>query len=178
MATVNFLPWRQQRRRRFWRFWCLLVTGSVLVAGLMTQSLSVSLEQDRQVQRVYLQADTTLYRLLVQRQQDLHGRRQQIIAQRARQQQYARTGRWQQTLLQVAARLPAQVWLTQLEFRQGALKLSGYSLSLRALTGLDAALEDMPGFVNGKAGRTRRDESGRWQFHYQLTQEPHDAAGS
>lgn len=69
-----------------------------------------------------------------------------------------------------------RIWLTQLEFRQGSLMLTGYSLAVSTLSQLDAALGDIPGLRYGKVGKTHRDTQGRWRFYYQLSREVAHAA--
>lgn len=178
MATrVNFLPWRQQRRRRFWRFWCLLLIGSVLVTGLVTSSLYALLVLDGTGQCAMQDSNTALLQQLMGRQQQLLIRQQQAEALQVRERQRTQTRRWRQTLVEVAERLPARIWLTQLEFRQGILMFTGYSQAFSALGQLDVALRDMPGFRHGKVGKTRRDERGRLQFHYQLNREQNHVIG-
>lgn len=73
-------------------------------------------------------------------------------------------------LLQVlAADLPAQAWLTRLEYQGVLLTLDGTALNLQALTSVEAALTRVAGFAPAKAGGTQRDAEGRWQFSFTLT---------
>jgi len=165
---VNLLPWRQRRQRLFWRFWCLLLSGSVFVIGLLAVVQYRLLYADRETLRVIQDAGTRQLVLFAEhhRRLDLRQKQAQAIALRLRQQ--AQTGRWQQILGEIAARLPAKIWLTHLEYRQGILLLTGYSLTLSDLRLLDAALAAIPGLQDGRAGKTHRDAQGRWRFYYQL----------
>lgn len=169
---VNLLPWRQHRQRRFWRFWCLMLTGSALVTVLLAFSQHRLLNADRATLRVIQDANTLLFRQFAEHQKRLDIRQKQADAIAVREQQRAQTGGWQQILIEIAERLPASIWLTQLEFRQDLLKLTGYSLSLSDLSRLDATLADISGLLHGKAGKTHRDSQGRWLFYYQLNREP------
>ena len=173
MATrVNFLPWRQRRRRRFWRFWCLLFAGSALVMCLLALSLHGLIAADRLALRAVQDANTRLLREFAEHRLRLDLRQKQAEAILRRQQQREQTARWQPILLAIAARLPARIWLTQLEFRQDILMLTGYGLSVSDLRQMDAALGNISGLRNGTAGKTHRDTQGRWQFYYQLNREP------
>lgn len=172
VRRVNLLPWRQLRRHRFWRFWSLLWLGSLLVIGLLTFSQYRLLAADRAMLSVKQNGNALLLQRLAVYRQSLSLRQHQAEAIQARRQQRAQTRRWQQTLVEIAGRLPGRIWLTELAFRQGILTLNGYSLTLSDLSRLDAALADIPGLRHGKAGQTRRVAQGRWQFHYQLKEEP------
>jgi len=165
---VNLLPWRERRRRRFWRFWCLLLTCSLVVTGLLAFSLHGLLDADRMTLRVIQDANTRLLRQFAEQQKRLDLRQKQAGAIQIRRQQRAQTGLWQHILTEIAGRLPERIWLTQLEFRQGILRLTGYSLSVSDLRQLDVALGEITGLRDGKVGKTQRDTQGRWQFHYQL----------
>ena len=177
MATrVNLLPWREQRRHRFWRFWCLLLIGSAFAMGLLVFSLSRLLEADRVLLRTMQDANVLLLIQYAGHQQRLDLRQRQVDAIQARQLQRARTEHWQPILTEIAEQLPARIWLTRLEFHQGTLGLTGYSLAVSDLRRLDAAMGSISGLRHGKVGKTQRDTQGRWQFYYQLSREPDHAA--
>ena len=76
---------------------------------------------------------------------------------------------WQPRLQALAADLPAQAWLTRLEYQGVLLTLDGLALNLQALTSVEAALTRVAGFAPAKAGGTQRDAEGRWQFSFSLT---------
>jgi len=173
---VNLLPWREQRRRRFWRLWCLLLIGSVSVLWLLAFSVHRLLDADRTVLRVMQDANALVLRQFAEQQKRLDLRQKQADALQIRRQQRAQTGHWQHILTEVAGRLPERIWLTQLDFHQDILRLTGYSLDVSDLRQLDAALREIPGLRHGKAGKTHRDTQGRWQFHYQIDREPGHAA--
>ncbi len=66
---------------------------------------------------------------------------------------------WQPARLQaLAADLPAQAWLTRLEYRGVLLTLDGLALNLQALTSVEAALTRVAGI---RAGKSRRDPARR-----------------
>lgn len=77
--------------------------------------------------------------------------------------------RRQPRLQALAADLPAQAWLTRLEYQGVLLTLDGLALNLQALTSVEAALTRVAGFAPAKAGGTQRDAEGRWQFSFTLT---------
>lgn len=176
VKRVNLLPWRERRRRQFWRFWCLLLVGSALMVGLLAFSMHRLLAADRVALLMMQDANRLLLRQFAARQQRLDIRQKQAEALMIRQRQRVRTGHWQHILTEIAERLPARIWLTRLEFQQDILGLTGYSLAVSDLSRLDAALGDISGLRHGKAGKTHRDTQGRWQFYYQLTREPDHAA--
>ena len=60
----------------------------------------------------------------------------------------------------LAADLPAQAWLTRLEYQGVLLTLDGLALNLQALTSVEAALTRVAGFAPAKAGGTQRDAEG------------------
>lgn len=175
-SRVNLLPWRQQRRRRFWRFWCLLLTGSVFVTGLLAFSLPGLLDAERVTRHVMQDANALLLREFAGQQTQLGLRQKKAEFILFRRQQQAQTEHWQHILTEIAGRLPERIWLTQLEFRQDILRLTGYSFSVSDLRQLDAALRDISGLRYGQVGKTQRDTQGRWQFHYQISREPNHAA--
>lgn len=113
-------------------------------------------------------ADAQLLASLKQREQAMREAWQQH--QRQRQQYQRRSAIAAATRLQaLAADLPAQAWLTRLEYQGVLLTLDGTALNLQALTSVEAALTRVAGFAPAKAGGTQRDAEGRWQFSFTLT---------
>ncbi len=96
--------------------------------------------------------------------------------QRHRQQQRRRAAiaAWQPRLLALAADLPAQAWLTRLDYQGAVLTVNGLALNLQALAGLERILTNVAGFAPAKAGGTQRDAEGRWQFSFTLAEERAD----
>ena len=172
---VNFLPWRETRRRQRLRSGGLVLVGFLLVllmawfASRMNSRVSHSLEAER------ASAESQLYNAFQQRERVMRQRLQQHERLRQRQQRREITAAWQPRLLEVAARLPEQAWLTSLEYRQNALTLGGLTLNLKALTTLEKALEGISGFHPAKAGETHRDSEGRWLFSFSMAGERTDA---
>ena len=116
MATrVNLLPWREQLRHRFWRFWCLLLIGSALVMGLLVFSLSRLLEADRMLLRTMQDANALLLRQFAGYQQRLDLRQKQADDIQIRKLQRARTEQWQSIMTEKAEQLPAGIWWKRLE---------------------------------------------------------------
>lgn len=94
---------------------------------------------------------------------------QQHQRQRQQYQRRSAIAAWQPRLQALAADLPAQAWLTRLEYQGVLLTLDGLALNLQALTSVEAALTRVAGFAPAKAGGTQRDAEGRWQFSFTLT---------
>ncbi len=94
---------------------------------------------------------------------------QQHQRQRQQYQRRSAIAARQPGLQALAADLPAQAWLTRLEYRGVLLTLDGPALNLQALTSVEAALTRVAGFAPAKAGGTQRDAEGRWQFSFTLT---------
>ena len=142
---VNFLPWRETRRRQRLQMAGLLILGLLLIllAALLTSRLN---------QRVSHSLETSTAT-----------RREKTAA-------------WQSRLQAIAALMPEHAWLTQLEYRQNTLVLSGLTLHLKGLAELEKALGSVAGLRPPKAGETHRDGEGRWLFHFSMAGED-DYAG-
>ncbi|MCC7746548.1 PilN domain-containing protein, partial [Klebsiella pneumoniae] len=106
---------------------------------------------------------------LKQREQAMREAWQQHQRQRQQYQRRSAIAAWQPRLQALAADLPAQAWLTRLEYQGVLLTLDGLALNLQALTSVEAALTRVAGFAPAKAGGTQRDAEGRWQFSFTLT---------
>ena len=104
-----------------------------------------------------------------QREQAMREAWQQHQRQRQQYQRRSAIAAWQPRLQALAADLPAQAWLTRLEYQGVLLTLDGLALNLQALTSVEAALTRVAGFAPAKAGGTQRDAEGRWQFSFTLT---------
>ena len=114
-------------------------------------------------------ADAQLLASLKQREQAMREAWQQHQRQRQQYQRRSAIAAWQPRLQALAADLPAQAWLTRLEYQGVLLTLDGLALNLQALTSVEAALTRVAGFAPAKAGGTQRDAEGRWQFSFTLT---------
>lgn len=172
---VNFLPWRETRRRQRLR------TGGLLIAGLLL-ILIAALLASRLNKRVNLlpatakiNADDRLYAAFQQRERGMRQQLEQQEHRRLRQLRRERTAAWQPGLREIAARMPEQAWLTHLEYRQNTLLMSGLTLNLKGLAALEKELGKLSGFRPAKAGETRRDSEGRWVFHFSLAGEDGNA---
>lgn len=113
--------------------------------------------------------DAQLLASLKQREQAMREAWQQHQRQRQQYQRRSAIAAWQPRLQVLAADLPAQAWLTRLEYQGVLLTLDGLALNLQALTSVEAALTRVAGFAPAKAGGTQRDAEGRWQFSFTLT---------
>ncbi|SCC61215.1 PilN domain-containing protein [Kosakonia oryziphila] len=175
MAGVNFLPWRQYRRRRSVRLWASVFIANLLLtggAGVLWRA-SVAIELYGRV--LWQQADATLLASLVAAKEPLLARQEAWRKEQVRRQRRQDTLAWRLRLLSLAANLPQNTWLTQLRWQQHQLSLSGLASSVRALAVLEQQLRGIAGFQLQQTGAMERDVQGRWQFHYQLKKEIDDA---
>ncbi len=103
---INFLPWRQQRRTTFFRFWLLMFVAPLLLAVVITQMLRLTSNAEARVDAVLLQAEQQLARGLQVTKPRLLERQQfrEQRLQRQRQRQFTRD--WQSALESLATLLP------------------------------------------------------------------------
>lgn len=163
MSIMNFLPWRQQRRARCLRFWGAMGVGTVLLMFMVMFGLRLPPLMRLHALQTELTGMQTVQHALLSRQK-LASQAQmpaQTLQQRA----------WQPVLGALSRTIPAQVWLTELRYQPPALMLSGYALTLPALSALRDALGQIAGFTPGTAGELRRDSQGRWMFTLHLKSE-------
>ena len=167
--VVNLLPWRDLRRRQRLRYTLLLAIGIVLLAGMTLQvGRTAGLQRDA-LARLHATADAQLLASLKQREQAMREAWQQHQRQRQQYQRRSAIAAWQPRLQALAADLPAQAWLTRLDYQGAVLTVNGLALNLQALAGLERILTNVAGFAPAKAGGTQRDAEGRWQFSFTLT---------
>lgn len=172
---VNLLRWREQRRRECLRFWgamCIgvvLITLALIIAGRARQSQQHAWLALRQ------QSDQAVRQMLSQQERRLRAEQARVRVVQRRELQRAMTLRWQTTLLALAEKMPAQAWLTALEWQGEALRFTGLANRFPALTQVERVARSLTGFGPVTPGATRRDEQGRWQFSYQLQTEAVDA---
>ncbi|HBB2470656.1 TPA: DNA utilization protein HofN [Escherichia coli] len=145
---INFLPWRQQRRTAFLRFWLLMFVAPLLLAVGITLILRLTSNAEARVDTVLLQAEQQLARSL------------QITKPRL--------------LEALAALLPEHAWLTTISWQQGTLEIKGLTTSITALNALETSLRQDASFHLNQRGATQQDAQGRWQFEYQLTRKVSD----
>ncbi|QDJ64946.1 DNA utilization protein HofN [Escherichia coli] len=155
---INFLPWRQQRRTAFLRFWLLMFVAPLLLAVGITLILRLTGSAEARIDAVLLQAEQQLARSLqitkprLLEQQQLREQR----SQRQRQRQFTRD------------------WLTTISWQQGTLEIKGLTTSITALNALETSLRQDASFHLNQRGATQQDAQGRWQFEYQLTRKVSD----
>ena len=167
--AVNLLPWRDLRRRQRLRFILLIATGIMLLGLMILQVCRTVRLQHLALATLHATADAQLLASLKQRELPMREAWQQHQRHRQQQRRRAAIAAWQPRLLALAADLPAQAWLTRLEYHGVLLTLDGLALNLQALTSVEAALTRVAGFAPAKAGGTQRDAEGRWQFSFTLT---------
>jgi len=168
MKTTNFLPWRQWRQQRCWRFWTLLFAGSLLLALAAMTSLRSRFAIRSHALEVYLQGDIAIHhRLETHRVRWRAQHEQQQLTQQATD-LLTKTQTWQPTLVSLALALPEQAWLTQMSFQQSSLVLKGYATTLLSLQKLTDSLKHFAGFTLGPAGELQQDSQGRWMYSFTL----------
>ncbi|HII3191412.1 TPA: PilN domain-containing protein [Enterobacter asburiae] len=163
MSLMNFLPWRQQRRARCLRFWGAMCVGTVLLMFAVIFCLRIN-----PVMRLHaLQTELTG----MQTVQHALASRQKLASQAQKPAQTRQQRAWQPVLESLSRATPSQVWLTELRYQPPALMLSGYAITLPALSALRDALGQIAGFTPGTAGELRQDSQGRWMFTLLLKSE-------
>lgn len=154
---INFLPWRQQRRTAFLRFWLLMFVAPLLLAVGITLILRLTGSAEARIDAVLLQAEQQLARSLqitkprLLEQQQLREQR----SQRQRQRQFTRD--WQSALEALAALLPEHAWLTTISWQQGTLEIKGLTTSITALNALSARMRLFISISGEPRSRMRRD---------------------
>ena len=168
MKTTNFLPWRQWRQQRCWRFWTLLFAGSLLLSLAAMTSLRSRFAIRSHALEMYLASDRAI-------QHTLEAHRARWRAQHEQQQLtqqaailLSKTQAWQPILVSLALALPEQAWLTQMSFQQSSLILKGYATTLLSLQKLTDSLKHFAGFTLGPAGELQQDNQGRWMYSFTL----------
>ncbi|MCS3489517.1 pilus assembly protein HofN [Enterobacter sp. SLBN-59] len=160
---MNFLPWRQQRRARCLRFWGAMCVGTVLLMFAVIFCLRIN-----PVMRLHaLQTELTG----MQTVQHALASRQKLASQAQKPAQTRQQRAWQPVLESLSRATPSQVWLTELRYQPPALMLTGYAITLPALSALRDALGQIAGFTPGTAGELRQDSQGRWMFTLHLKSE-------
>ena len=163
MSILNFLPWRQQRRARCLRFWGAMCVGTVLLMFAVIFCLRIN-----PVMRLHaLQTELTG----MQTVQHALASRQKLASQAQKPAQTRQQRAWQPVLESLSRATPSQVWLTELRYQPPALMLTGYAITLPALSALRDALGQIAGFTPGTAGELRQDSQGRWMFTLHLKSE-------
>jgi pilus assembly protein HofN len=163
MSIMNFLPWRQQRRARCLRFWGAMGVGTVLLMLVIMFGLRMNpLVRLHALQTELTGMQTVQHALLS---------RQKLASQAQMPAQTLQRRAWQPVLESLSRAMPAQAWLTELRYQPPALMLSGYALTLPALSALRDALGQIAGFTPGTAGELRQDSQGRWMFTLHLKSE-------
>ena len=163
MSLMNFLPWRQQRRARCLRFWGAMCVGTVLLMFAIIFCLRIN-----PVMRLHaLQKELTG----MQTVQHALASRQKLASQAQKPAQTRQQRAWQPVLESLSRATPSQVWLTELRYQPPALMLTGYAITLPALSALRDALGQIAGFTPGTAGELRQDSQGRWMFTLHLKSE-------
>ncbi|BEU80636.1 PilN domain-containing protein [Enterobacter asburiae] len=163
MSIMNFLPWRQQRRARCLRFWGAMCVGTVLLMFAIIFCLRIN-----PVMRLHaLQTELTG----MQTVQHALASREKLASQAQKPAQTRQQRAWQPVLESLSRATPSQVWLTELRYQPPALMLSGYAITLPALSALRDALGQIAGFTPGTAGELRQDSQGRWMFTLHLKSE-------
>ena len=163
MSIMNFLPWRQQRRARCLRFWGAMCVGTVLLMFAVIFCLRIN-----PVMRLHaLQTELTG----MQTVQHALASRQKLASQAQKPAQTRQQRAWQPVLESLSRATTSQVWLTELRYQPPALILTGYAITLPALSALRDGLGQLAGFTPGTPGELRQDSRGHWMFTLHLKSE-------
>ena len=163
MSLMNFLPWRQQWRARCLRFWGAMCVGTVLLMFAIIFCLRINPVMRLHALQTELTGTQTVQHALASRQK--------LASQAQKPAQTLQQRAWQPVLESLSRATPSQVWLTELRYQPPALMLSGYAITLPALSALREALGQIAGFTPGTAGELRQDSQGRWMFTLHLKSE-------
>ncbi|EPC3471467.1 PilN domain-containing protein [Enterobacter asburiae] len=163
MSLMNFLPWRQQRRARCLRFWGVMCVGTVLLMFAVIFCLRINPVMRLHALQTELTGTQTVQHALASRQK--------LASQAQKPAQTRQQRAWQPVLESLSRATPSQVWLTELRYQPPALMLTGYAITLPALSALRDALGQIAGFTPGTAGELRQDSQGRWMFTLHLKSE-------
>lgn len=173
---INLLPWRQQRQQACRRFWGQLLVSGVGICVLVILAFRVMAGQDQRVDTLWQQSNTQMLSALAAKQPQFQALHQRWLHQQAKAQRLQNTREWQQRLRELAQKIPESAWLTEMQFQQGQLSISGLTSTFQSLSELERVLETTDGFRLSQTGATERDAQGRWQFRYQLKKEDEHAA--
>lgn len=163
MSIMNFLPWRQQRRARCLHFWGGMCVGTVLLMSAIIFCLRINPLMRLHALQTELTGTQTVQHALASRQK--------LASQAQKPAQTLQRRAWQPVLESLSRATPSQVWLTELRYQPPALTLSGYAITLSALSALRDALGQIADFTPGTAGELRQDSQGRWMFTLHLKSE-------
>ena len=163
MSLMNFLPWRQQRRARCLRLWGGMCVGTMLLMFAIIFCLRINPLMRLHALQTELTGTQTVQHALASRQK--------LASQAQKPAQTLQQRAWQPVLESLSRATPSQVWLTELRYQPPALTLSGYAITLPALSVLRDALGQIAGFTPGTAGELRQDSQGRWMFTLHLKSE-------
>ena len=163
MSIMNFLPWRQQRRARCLRFWGVMCVGTVLLMFAIIFCLRINSVMRLHALQTELTGTQTVQHALASRQK--------LASQAQKPAQTLQQRAWQPVLESLSRATPSQVWLTELRYQPPALMLSGYAITLPALSALRDALGQIAGFTPGTAGELRQDSQGGGMFTLHLKSE-------
>ncbi|QCZ30717.1 DNA utilization protein HofN [Escherichia fergusonii] len=165
---VNFLPWRQTRRKATLRLWSMMFGGALVLISGVTLSRDAIGNIETRAEGVLLLAEQQLASALQASKPRLLQRQQMHQQAKRRQQELAATGNWQPALYALAEQLPEKAWFTKMAWQKDRLMLSGLAANIASLTALEQMLRSNASFLLIHTGATQQDAKGRWQFEYQL----------
>lgn len=175
--SLNFLPWRDQRRKSLFWLWgrrsfialcCVGITLVLVVLPLHTclrvnmnvSSTFPALYNHQQLAVVGL--ETKLTRLAQIRQaNDAMKKRQQ------------RLHRWRQSLVYLSQQLPEDTWITRLVVQHNTLSVEGVGLSAEGTLACETVLAALPGVDQLKVNHITR-RNGEIHFGFTLQGEKDD----
>lgn len=166
---LNLLPWRQRRRLRKRYQWSFVAVGCLALMVLANIALPhlMAWRHDRlRLQHEYLlQMNAALQRkyLAAQELKELRLIQEKKTAQR----EAFKT--WEARLITLARRLPANVWLVSLSFKNEQMLIKGYARQSGDIQQLEKRLRQLEGISAVKTGAIQQDEKGLMRFIFTVT---------
>ncbi|WP_130832310.1 PilN domain-containing protein [[Erwinia] mediterraneensis] len=168
MVAVNLLPWRAWQLRRQRRLW-LQITLALLLLLLMAAALLVKIYRVQCETLASQNAGLTLQikgmDALLAQQKAVHQQIEQLEARwQQRQHVKQQLQAWHQFWMRLPDLLPATLWLTRLEKRDGLLELEGRAHTVQAVRDFRLQLAALPLFSSVRQGPLRREPEGNYRF--------------
>lgn len=176
-GSLNFLPWRAQRRKSLFWLWgrylfialCCVGITLVIVVQPLHASLRVHKNMAASFPALYNRQQHAVAGLEAKLAQ-LEQIRQSSDAMKKRQQNLHH---WQQSLVYLSQQLPEDTWITELVVQHNTLSVEGVGLSAEGTLACETVLAAWPGFHQLKVNHITR-RNGEIHFGFTLQGEKDD----
>lgn len=172
MVWVNFLPWRRQRQRQQLRRDGLLLMALLVLLLALTMPLlkQQTLGKRQQTGLRWLKETNDQLDRLSARLARLEARRDTLRRALAISEgRQARLREWQAFTRDLAATLPAALWLSEISKTAQSLTVTGFCLRLAEVEAFRQQLERFHLFQQVNTGRLSRDGKGIIRFSLEAT---------